>query len=91
MIKVNYSYPLDSEWSTEEIVKVVDFLQLVEQSYEGTVDTKEFLKGYKKFKEVVPSIGEEKKLSKVFEKASGYSLYQAVKAAKTNPKRLKLG
>ena len=47
------------------------------------MDRKEFMSAYRKFKEIVPSIAEEKRLGKEFEEVSGYSLYRAVKAAKT--------
>lgn len=58
----NYSYPIDPEWSREEMIAVIDFLNLVEQANEGGVDTQAFLVGYQKFKQVIRSIGEEKKL-----------------------------
>ncbi|MEW8976273.1 MAG: UPF0223 family protein, partial [Exiguobacterium sp.] len=32
------NYPLNSDWSTEEIVKVIDFFNLVEQAYESGVE-----------------------------------------------------
>lgn len=40
------------------------------------------LKTYQQFKTVVKSIGEEKRLGREFEKASGYSLYRTVQQAK---------
>jgi len=38
MTKGNYSYPLDSSWSTEEITTVLHFLSQVEKAYESKVD-----------------------------------------------------
>lgn len=88
----NYSYPIDPEWSREEMIAVIDFLNLVEQANEGGVETAVFLAGYQKFKQVIRSIGEEKKIGREFESASGYSLYRTVQAAKQeSKKRLKLG
>lgn len=88
----NYSYPIDPEWSREEMIAVIDFLNLVEQANEGGVETAAFLAGYQKFKQVIRSIGEEKKIGREFESASGYSLYRTVQAAKQeSKKRLKLG
>lgn len=78
----NYAYPIDSDWSTDETVKVVEFLTAVEQVYESSMDVKEFSIKYQKFKEVVTSISGEKKLDKVFQSESGYSIYQAVKLMK---------
>lgn len=37
---------------------------------------------YRKFKQIVPSIGEEKKIFREFEEVSGYSAYHAVKKMK---------
>jgi len=78
----NYAYPIDSDWSTDETVKVVEFLAAVEQVYESSMDVKEFSIKYQKFKEVVTSISGEKHLDKVFQSESGYSIYQAVKLMK---------
>lgn len=87
----NYSYPLDEDWSTEEMVTVIQFLNLVEKAYEEGIQTEVFLAGYKKFKTVVKSIGEEKRIGRSFEQTSGYSLYQSVKTAKnTQQKRFKM-
>ena len=41
---------------------------------------------YKAFKTVVPGKAPEKQLDKAFEEASGFSTYQAVKAAKAKDK-----
>ncbi|MEO1770725.1 UPF0223 family protein [Candidatus Enterococcus ferrettii] len=88
----NYSYPIDPEWSREEMIAVIDFLNLVEQANEGGVDTQAFLVGYQKFKQVIRSIGEEKKIGREFESVSSYSVYRTVQAAKKeSKKRLKLG
>ncbi|EGP67247.1 hypothetical protein HMPREF9182_0215 [Streptococcus sp. oral taxon 056 str. F0418] len=78
----NYSYPLDLSWSTEEIASVLSFLNDVEKAYESKVAAQELLASYVKFKNVVPSKAEEKRIGREFEAVSGYSLYQAVQAAK---------
>ncbi|MGM0212892.1 UPF0223 family protein [Enterococcus sp. AZ109] len=83
----NYSYPIDPEWSREEMIAVIDFLNLVEQANETGVETQVFLTGYQKFKQVIRSIGEEKKIGREFEQVSGYSLYRTVQAAKQEPKK----
>ncbi|KGP72284.1 UPF0223 family protein [Pontibacillus yanchengensis] len=80
-----YNYPLDTEhWSTDEIIDVVNFYKLVEQAYEQGVKQDELMQAYTKFKQVVPSKSEEKKIGSQFEKESGYSLYRVVKEAKNN-------
>lgn len=74
-----YSYPLDPDWSTGEMVQVIDFLSAVEMVYEAGIDVLEFQAKHRSFKEVVTSISGEKQLDKAFQVASGYSIYRAVK------------
>ena len=86
MTKGNYSYPLDPSWSTEEITTVLHFLSQVEKAYESKVDRDQLLEAYKAFKTVVPGKAPEKQLDKAFQEASGFSIYQAVRAAKAKEK-----
>ncbi|WP_102027490.1 UPF0223 family protein [Salirhabdus sp. Marseille-P4669] len=79
---MNYQYPLDETWSTEEIVDVINFFQMVEKAYESGVNRDDLLITYTKFKQIVPSKSEEKKLCGTFEKSSGYSPYRTVKKAR---------
>ncbi|KXT75257.1 hypothetical protein STRDD10_00371 [Streptococcus sp. DD10] len=81
-----YSYPLDLSWSTEEIASVLSFLNNIEAAYEGKVKRTQLLDSYRLFKQVVPSIAEEKRLGREFEKVSGYSLYQAIQIARKEDK-----
>ena len=77
-----YQYPLDLDWSTSEMVVVMKMWELVEAANEEGVQVADFLQAYQKFKQVVPAIGEERRLGRDFEKSSGYSLYHTVKAVK---------
>ncbi|BFQ95831.1 UPF0223 family protein [Enterococcus cecorum] len=87
----NYQYPLDLNWSTEEMILVVNFWADLEKVYEQGMDRQAFLNSYQSFKSVVKSIGEERKLGREFEELSGYSLYHAVKQAKASQnKRIKM-
>ena len=52
----NYSYPLDLSWSTEELASVLSFFNKVEEAYESKVEVGDYLKAYRAFKQVVPSI-----------------------------------
>ena len=61
---------------------MLSFFNDVETAYEGKVEAKRLLESYKKFKVVVPSKSEEKRLGREFEIASGYSFYRAVQLAK---------
>lgn len=79
---MEYQYPLDYDWSTEEIVDVIHFYEAVEKAYEQGVKREEFMQFYRRFKEIVPSKAEEKKLCKEFDEMSGYSCYRVVQTAK---------
>lgn len=35
---MNYTYPMDETWSTNEIIDVVNFFSLIEQAYEKKSD-----------------------------------------------------
>lgn len=80
-MKESYNYPIDPYWTKKELMIVIEMWNLVEAVYEKGSNPQAFLAHYRRFKEVVPSIGEEKKLDKEFKEVSGgYSLYQAKKA-----------
>ncbi|UOB21272.1 UPF0223 family protein [Macrococcus armenti] len=79
---MNYSYPIDTDWTQEEIIDVVNFLSLIEDAYEHRVNTDDFLTLYRAFKQVAPMKSDENRILKSFEEVSTYSGYQAVKRAK---------
>lgn len=81
-MKENYSYPLNPEWSTDELISVVNMWQVLEEVYEKKVTADQFLTLYAEFKQVVKSIGEERQLGREFEELTGYSLYKVVQLAK---------
>ncbi|GAB6689560.1 UPF0223 family protein [Streptococcus uberis] len=78
----NYNYPLDINWSTDEITSVLHFLNQVEKAYESKIDANQLLESYRVFKEIVTSKSQEKQIDREFEKSSGYSTYRAVQKAK---------
>lgn len=86
----NYSYPLDLDWTHQEMSTVIALWNAVEDAYECGIETEEFIKRYKDFKTIVKSIGEEKRLGKEFESVSGYSLYRVVQMSKNASKRIKM-
>ena len=79
---MEYQYPFSIDWSTEEVIDVVSFFEAVEKAYEKSVKREEFMSKYKRFKEIVPSKSEEKKICNEFEESSGYSPYRVVKKMK---------
>lgn len=78
----DYQYPIDLDWTSEEMAIVVKMWNGLEQAYESSINREELLSRYKAFKQVVPSKMEEKQLGNSFEKISGYQLYGTIKKAK---------
>ena len=79
---MEYSYPLRNDWTTDEIIAVMNFYELIEKAYEKGVFREEVMNAYQAFKVIVPSKAEEKTLFGEFEDASGYSSYHIVKASR---------
>ncbi|MBS4193843.1 UPF0223 family protein [Lederbergia citri] len=79
---MEYQYPFSLDWTTEEIVDVVHFFHAIEKAYETGIEKSELMNRYRRFKEIVPSKAEEKRIDKEFEEVSGYSSYKTIKKAK---------
>lgn len=47
---MEYSYPIDPDWTTDEIVNVIGLFQKVEEAYEQGTRPKDILQAYKEFK-----------------------------------------
>ncbi|CAM3060859.1 hypothetical protein GHI93_04975 [Lactococcus hircilactis] len=86
-MKENYAYPIDLDWSTDEMTVVLAFLNQVEDFYETKVEKVKFLEKYQAFKTIVPSKMQEKQIGREFEQKSGYSLYQAVKEVSSSERK----
>ncbi|WP_433957687.1 UPF0223 family protein [Cytobacillus horneckiae] len=86
---MEYQYPLEQDWSTEEIIDAIAFFQTVEKAYEQGIERDSFMSAYRRFKEIVPGKAQERNLCNEFEEISGYSPYQTVKSAKAaNPGKI---
>ncbi len=79
---MEYQYPIDYHWSTDEIVDVIKFYEAIEKAYEKGIIRDELMNNYRRFKEIVTSKAEEKTLCGEFEEISGYSAYRVIKIAK---------
>ncbi|MEO4053672.1 UPF0223 family protein [Solibacillus sp. CAU 1738] len=79
---MEYSYPLSTDWTTQEMVDVVKFFEVVEAAYEKGIKREDVMAKYRRFKEIVPSQAQEKTIFRDFERASGYVSYKVVKQAK---------
>ncbi|MCE5089395.1 UPF0223 family protein [Staphylococcus devriesei] len=84
---MEYQYPLDLDWTNEEMVDVIAFFNTIENYYEKSVKGSQVMTKYKRFKEIVPGKAEEKQLFKEFENTSGYNSYKVVQEVKKNPER----
>lgn len=78
----SYSYPLDFDWDTDEMIRVVEFFQMIEKGYETGIKASILKDGYRDFKTVVPGKAEEKTLFREFKNVSGLESYQLVKLLK---------
>ncbi|MBM7692422.1 uncharacterized protein YktA (UPF0223 family) [Peribacillus deserti] len=87
---MDYQYPIDYSWSTEETIDVIKFFESVEQAYEKGITKEQFMDKYRRFKQIVPGKAEEKKLTGEFEEMSGYSSYKILQKAKTAEEGSKL-
>ena len=50
---MEYEYPIDLDWSNEEMISVINFFNHVEKYYESGVTAGDFMDAYKRFKEIV--------------------------------------
>jgi len=82
---LEYQYPLDLDWTNDEMMDVIHFFNKIENYYESSVKAEEVKKAYKSFKQIVPGKAEEKQLFKEFEKSSGYNSYKVVQEVNKNP------
>lgn len=79
---MEYQYPIDYSWTTDEVVDVIKFFEAIERAYEKGIERDEIMYAYRRFKEIVPSKAEEKTICGEFEEISGYSSYRTIKKAK---------
>lgn len=82
---MEYSYPLDLDWTPEEMVIVVEFLSAVEEAYESRIESRKLLGLYHAFKTVCPGKAQENNIYKDFKKVSGYDGYLVIKQLKEHP------
>lgn len=79
---MGYHYPIDINWSKDEVIDVIGFLTMIEKAYESTIARDDVITAYRKFKRVIPSKSEEKQVLAQFKKESGYTGYHTIKKAR---------
>ena len=78
-----YTYPIDyTLFNKDEIIKLVEFLSLVEDANERKIDSKILLKKYNVYRNIINSQSMEKTIDREFKKQSGYSIFQTIKKYK---------
>lgn len=77
-----YSYPIDVDWTTDEVIDVVQFYEAVEMGFDKGIKKEILADKYRQFKNVVPSKAEEKTQFREFEKSSGFQPFQLIKQLK---------
>lgn len=87
---MDYQYPIDIDWSTDEIIIVVKFFESIEQAYEKGMEKSDLMEQYHAFKKIVPGKAQEKKVCDEFEEVSGYSTYRTIKKAKEAPENSRI-
>ncbi|WP_100665951.1 UPF0223 family protein [Leuconostoc citreum] len=82
----NYTLPIDSNWTIDDIVTVSTFVDKVLQVYENGVLKVTLLAQYDKFRQVIPSKSEQKQFDRNFEQQTGFSIYRTIKLAQATTK-----
>ncbi len=76
---MDYNYPLDYEtYNTQEILVMIDFLSYLEESHKH-YDYKTLKDKYLKYKKVINSKMEEKRITNEFLKLSGIDIYKTLR------------
>ncbi|GEL13314.1 hypothetical protein FC15_GL001461 [Lapidilactobacillus concavus DSM 17758] len=80
-MKQNYSYPLDPDWSNEELLTVMKIFNDVESAYEGHLNVEKYLADWHAYQQVVPAKMTQKQIDREFEETTSYSIYRVTQAA----------
>ena len=90
MGKEDVKFPISMDWSTDEIIDVVNFFEAIDKAYGKGVEREVLLTLYRQFKTIVPAKSEEKQHFKDYEAQTGQSAYHVVKKARENPEMGKI-
>lgn len=59
---MEYQYPFSMDWSTTEVIEVIQFFEAIEKAYEKGIKREELMEKYRRFKEIVPGKADEKNI-----------------------------
>lgn len=78
----NYTLPIDSNWTVEDIVNVSNLIDGVLAVYETGISKRVLLARFDMFREVIPAKSEQKQFDRNFEQQTGYSIYKTMQLAR---------
>lgn len=79
MQEINYSLNMEYGFSTEEMIKVFDLVNLVMDAQEKKIDGQKLIKAYRNYQKILPAKADQRSFERDFEKQTGYSIYQTIK------------
>ncbi|AEJ30641.1 UPF0223 family protein [Leuconostoc sp. C2] len=77
----NYTLPIESNWTVEDIVTVSNLIDGVLAVYETGISKRILLERFDQFREVMPAKSEQKQFDRDFEQQTGYSIYKTIQLA----------
>ncbi len=78
-VEDKFSYDIDYDiFTTEEIIKIINFYNLVVKYSKNKVPYTEFINAYNEYRNIINSIALEKKYNKSFFEKTGLSIYHLV-------------
>ena len=79
---IDMEYPISYEhYDVDEIVEIIGFLNALETMRETPNETEkaELIAKYRRYRDIVNNLSEEKRIDKAFEKQTGISIYKTMK------------
>lgn len=71
---MEYQYPMDVDWTTEEKIAVISFFQAVEKAYEKGIPKQELLDTYKRLKRLCHQKQKKRRIVQRLKKKAGILL-----------------
>ncbi|GAB6092227.1 UPF0223 protein [Furfurilactobacillus curtus] len=84
---MNIELPLDDTWTSQEIIDVTMFYDLILTANEQGVDRQRLLSAYQVFQMIVPTKGQQKQLDRQLQRQTGVSLYRTMQAAMASQRK----
>ncbi|EKK20295.1 hypothetical protein B808_1101 [Fructilactobacillus florum 8D] len=83
----NYEYPLFDDWTTAELMEVLEFFRNIERAYQDPrgVQREQLLQSYRNFQKINPAPADQHQLQRSFEARSGLDGFHLIKKARDCP------